>query len=230
MQYNTQVNSIADIDQGLRQHFVSIFNYMTLALLISGFVSGIVGTTPAFAQIIWGTPLKWAVIFAPLAMSFYMAFKIESMSLQTAKISLAVFSALMGLSLSSIFLVFKLGSIVSVFFMAAATFGATALYGYTTKRDLSKMGTFLIMGVFALVIASVVNIFLASSVFQTVISVVALLVFTGLTAYDMQNQKALYYELDGEIRDKAGVMGALSLYMNFINIFTSLLNLFGERE
>ena len=230
MQYNTQVNSIANIDQGLRQHFVSIFNYMTLALLVSGFVSGIIGTSPAFAQVIWGTPLKWAVIFAPLAMSFYMAFKIESMSLQTAKISLAVFSALMGLSLSSIFLVFKLGSIVSVFFMAAATFGATALYGYTTKRDLSKWGTFLIMGVFALVIASVVNIFLASSVFQTVISVVALLVFTGLTAYDMQNQKALYYELDGEIRDKAGVMGALSLYMNFINIFTSLLNLFGEKE
>lgn len=230
MQYNTQVNSIAAIDQGLRQHFVSIFNYMTLALLVSGLVSGIIGTTPAFAQVIWGTPLKWAVIFAPLAMSFYMAFKIESMSLQTAKLCLVAFSVLMGLSLSSIFLVFKLGSIVSVFFMAAATFGATALYGYTTKRDLSKWGTFLIMGVFALVIASVVNIFLASSVFQTVISVVALLVFTGLTAYDMQNQKALYYELDGEIRDKAGVMGALSLYMNFINIFTSLLNLFGEKE
>lgn len=230
MQYNTQVNSIAAIDSGLRQHFISIFNYMTLAMLISGLVSAFVGTTPALAQAIWGSPLKWVVMLAPLGMAFYLGFRIQSMSLQTAKIALFAFSALMGLSLSSIFLIYKLGSIVQVFFMTAATFGATALYGYTTKRDLSKMGSFLIMGVIGLVIASLVNIFLASSVFQTVISIVTVLIFTGLTAYDMQNQKALYYELDGEVREKAGVMGALSLYMNFINIFTSLLNLFGERE
>jgi FtsH-binding integral membrane protein len=141
------------------------------------------------------------------------------------------FSALMGLSLSSIFMIFKLGSIANVFFISAATFGATALYGYTTKRDLSSMGSFLMMGAIGLMIAGVVNLFLQSSVMAFAISVIGVLIFVGFTAYDMQDIKEKYYELndDEEIR-KAGIFGALNLYLDFINIFVNLLQLLGDRK
>jgi FtsH-binding integral membrane protein len=225
----TSTNTL-EYDQGLRSYFLSIFNYMTLALAISGLVSAYIAYNTTLSALIWGTSFKWIAIFSPLAFSLGIAFFYEKMNSHTAKILLFAFAATMGMSLSSIFLVFKLGSIVNVFFITAATFGATAIYGYTTKRDLSRIGSFLIMGVIGIIIAGVVNLFLQSSIMTTVISLLAVVIFTGLTAYDMQNLKTVYNETSGEAREKAGVFGALSLYINFINIFISLLQLLGEKK
>jgi FtsH-binding integral membrane protein len=143
---------------------------------------------------------------------------------------LLAFAAAMGISLSSIFIIYKMGSIAQVFFITAATFGSASLYGYTTKKDLTSFGSFLIMGVIGIVIASVVNIFLASSVLTFVVSILAVLIFTGLTAYDTQQLKAVFDNTSGEEREKAGVVGALSLYLNFINIFVALIQLIGEKK
>ena len=230
MQVKTYESGSIDYDLGLRSYFLNVFNYMTLALAISGLISAYIGYNTSLAAAIWGTPFKWVAIFSPLAFSLGLAFVADKMSSYSAKVFLFAFAAAMGLSLSSIFLVFKLGSIVNVFFISAATFGVTAIYGYTTKRDLSRMGSFLMMGVIGLVIAGVVNLFLQSSVMATVVSLLAVLIFTGLTAYDMQNLKTIYDETEGEEREKAGVFGALSLYINFINIFTSLLQLLGDKK
>jgi FtsH-binding integral membrane protein len=204
---------------------------MSIALLISAVVSAYIGLSPEIGAAIWGTPFKWVAIFAPLAFVFLFSYMADSMSSSTAKTMLYCFSALMGLSLSSIFLIFKLGSIANVFFISAATFGATALYGYTTKRDLSSMGSFLMMGAIGLMIAGVVNLFLQSSIMAFVISVIGVLIFVGFTAYDMQDIKEKYYELndDEEIR-KAGIFGAMNLYMDFVNIFVNLLQLLGDRK
>ena len=191
--YNESVinhNTQYAYDLGLRQFMLSVYNNMTLALAISGLVSLGVSMSPALMAGIWGTPLKWVVVFLPLVMSFGFAFLFEKMSAQVAQIALYVFAAAMGLSLSSIFAIYKLGSIGQVFFISAATFGAASLYGYTTKADLTKMGSFLMMGVIGLVIAGVVNLFLQSSVFAFVISCLAVLIFTGLTAYDTQEIKS----------------------------------------
>ena len=218
-------------DNGLRTYLLGVFNHMSIALFISGFVSAYVGLHTELAQMIWGTAFKWVAIFAPLAFVLLFTFAANSISSSTAKIMLYVFAALMGLSISSIFLIYKLGSIFQVFFISSATFGATALYGYTTKRDLSSMGSFLMMGLIGLVIAGVVNIFLQSSVMAFVISIIGVLIFVGFTAYDMQSIKEQYYELhdDEEIR-KAGIFGALNLYMDFVNIFINLLQLLGDRK
>lgn len=219
------------VDWGLRTYLVGVFNHMSIALLISAVVSAYIGLSPEIGAAIWGSPFKWVAIFAPLAFVFLFSFMAAGMSSGTATIMLYIFAGLMGLSLSSIFMVFKLGSIANVFFISAATFGATALYGYTTKRDLSSMGSFLMMGAIGLVIAGVVNIFLQSSVMAFVISVIGVLVFVGFTAYDMQSIKEQYYELndDEEIR-KAGIFGAMNLYMDFVNIFINLLQLLGEKK
>jgi FtsH-binding integral membrane protein len=230
MQVKAYESGSIDYDLGLRSYFLNVFNYMTLALAISGLISAYIGYNTTIANLIWTTSFKWVAIFSPLAFSLGLAFVADKMSSYGAKVFLFVFAAAMGLSLSSIFLVFKLGSIVNIFFISAATFGATAIYGYTTKRDLSRMGSFLMMGVIGLVIAGVVNLFLQSSVMTTVVSLLAVLIFTGLTAYDMQNLKTIYAETAGEEREKAGVFGALSLYINFINIFTSLLQLLGDKK
>jgi len=204
---------------------------MGIALLISAVVSAYIGLSPEIGAAIWGTPFKWVAIFAPLAFVFLFSYMADSMSSSTARTMLYCFSALMGLSLSSIFMIFKLGSIANVFFISAATFGATALYGYTTKRDLSSMGSFLMMGAIGLMIAGVVNLFLQSSVMAFAISVIGVLIFVGFTAYDMQDIKEKYYELndDEDIR-KAGIFGALNLYLDFINIFVNLLQLLGDRK
>jgi hypothetical protein len=203
---------------------------MSIALFISGIVSAYVGLTPELATAIWGTAFKWVAIFAPLAFVFLFSFMADSMSSSTARIMLFVFAGLMGLSISSIFLVFKLGSIFQVFFISGTTFGATALWGYTTKRDLSSMGSFLMMGVIGLIIAGLVNLFLQSSVLAFAISLIGVLIFVGFTAYDMQSIKEQYYEFDGEDRAKAGVFGALNLYLDFVNIFMNLLQLIGEKK
>lgn len=229
--YQNSVNAkTMEYDLGLRQFFLNVYNYMTVALAISGVVSLGISMSPTLNALIWGTPFKWVAMFLPLGLSLLFMGMMDKISPYMAKVFLFVFAAAMGLSLSSIFLVFKLGSIVQVFFITAATFGATSLYGYTTKRDLSKMGSFLMMGVIGLVIAGVVNVFMQSSTLTLIISCISVLVFTGLTAFDTQNLKTIYFETDGDEREKAGVIGAFNLYINFINIFVSLLQLIGEKK
>jgi len=218
-------------DEGLRQHMLRVYNYMGLGLVMTGLVAFIVGTTPALYVPIFSTPLKWFVMLAPLAFVLFFSFRMESMSASGAQTLFWAFCAVMGLSLASIFLVFTGTSIARTFFIAAAMFGATSLYGYTTKRDLSQFGSFLIMGLIGVVIASLVNLFLASSALQFAISVIGIVVFVGLTAWDTQSIKEQYAEnFDAESKQKLAVFGAFSLYLNFINIFQLLLNFTGHRE
>jgi len=218
-------------DEGLRQHMLRVYNYMGLGLVMTGLVAFIVGTTPALYVPIFSTPLKWVVMFAPLAFVLFFSFRMESMSASGAQTLFWAFCAVMGLSLASIFLVFTGTSIARTFFIAAAMFGATSLYGYTTKRDLSQFGSFLIMGLIGVVIASLVNLFLASSALQFAISVIGIVVFVGLTAWDTQSIKEQYAEnFDAESKQKLAVFGAFSLYLNFINIFQLLLTFTGRRE
>ncbi|HZA91385.1 MAG TPA: Bax inhibitor-1/YccA family protein [Gemmatimonadales bacterium] len=208
-----------------------VYNYMGLGLALTGLVAFLVASTPAIYQPIFGTPLKWVVMLAPLAFVFFFSFRIHAISAAAAQMLFWAFCALMGLSLASVFLVFTGTSIARTFFITAAMFGATSLYGYTTKRDLSKMGSFLFMGLIGIVIASVVNLFIGSSALQFAISIIGVLVFTGLTAYDTQSIKEQYAESFGqEANTKLAVWGALSLYLNFINLFQLLLSLTGQRE
>ena len=218
-------------DAGLRAHMLRVYNYMASGVLLTGIVSLVVASTPALVQAIFGTPLKWVFMFAPLAFVFFFSFRIEKMSAAAAQAAYWAFAAVMGVSMASIFLVFTGTSIAQTFFVAAAMFTAMSLYGYTTKADLSRFGSFLIMGVVGVVIASLVNLFVGSSALQLAISVIGVLVFTGLTAWDTQNIKVQYAEnLGYETQSKMAVFGALSLYLNFVNIFQLLLNLTGERE
>jgi FtsH-binding integral membrane protein len=226
-----RTGSLAQVDEGLRQYMLSVYNYMGLGLAITGLVAFVVGTTPSLYMPIFNTPLKWVVILAPLGFVMFLGARIGTMSKSSAQITFWAFAALMGLSMASIFLVFTGESIARVFFITAGTFGAMSLYGYTTKTDLSKFGSFLIMGLFGIIIASVVNIFVGSSAIQFAVSVIGVLVFTGLTAYDTQQIKEMYYEADGaEVTAKKSIMGALRLYLDFINLFTMLLQLFGDRR
>jgi FtsH-binding integral membrane protein len=233
MNYNTEsVKTLTQpvYDEGLRNFMLSVYNNMTISLVISGAVALFVSMSPALMSVIWATHLKWVVIFLPLAMSLGFTFLVDKISSSTARLFLFVFAAAMGLSLSSLFVIFKMGSIVQVFFITAATFGAASLYGYTTKRDMTNIGSFLIMGVIGIVIASIVNIFLQSSMFGFIISCLAVLIFTGLTAYDTQELKNVYDSQYDEEMEKSGVIGALGLYMNFINIFVHLLQIIGDRK
>jgi len=223
--------SAAYFDEGLRQHMLRVYNYMGLGLAVTGLVAFLVASTPAIYQPIFGRPLKWVVMLAPLAFIFFFSFRIHAISAATAQTLFWAFCALMGLSLASVFLVFTGTSIARTFFITAAMFGATSLYGYTTRRDLSKLGSFLFMGLIGVVIASLVNLFVGSSVLQFAISIIGVLVFTGLTAYDTQSIKEQYAESFGsEANSKLAVLGALSLYLNFINIFQLLLSLTGQRD
>ncbi|MCY1665588.1 Bax inhibitor-1/YccA family protein [Rhizobium sp. SL86] len=229
--YNPAIQSQAAFDEGLRQHMLRIYNYMGLGLVITGLVAFFVASTPALYVPIFSTPLKWVVMLAPLAFVFFFSFKIQTMSASTAQMTFWAFCAVMGLSLASVFLVFTGASIARTFFITATMFGATSLYGYVTKRDLSKFGSFLMMGLIGVVIASVVNIFLGSSALQFAISIIGIFVFIGLTAWDTQNIKEQYAEnFDQESQQKLAVFGALSLYLNFVNIFQLLLSLTGQRE
>jgi FtsH-binding integral membrane protein len=239
------------VDEGLRAYMLRIYNYMVLGLAITGAAAlGTymlsVTTDPTIAALklrdglmltalgkaLFVSPLKWVVIFAPLALVFLLSFAIERMRPATAQIVFWIYAALVGISLASIFLVFTHTSIVRVFFITAASFGALSLWGYTTQRDLTGMGSFLLMGLFGIILASIVNLFMASSMLQFVISVVGVLVFAGLTAWDTQRLKTeyLYGAMDGETAERSSIIGALSLYLNFINLFTLLLQLLGQRE
>jgi uncharacterized protein len=223
------------VDEGLRAYMLRVYNYMTLGLAMTGATA--LGTyllavqSPAFRDLIFVSPLKWVVIFAPLALVFFLAFRIDRLSVGAAQILFWAYAALVGLSLSSIFLVFTGQSITRVFFVTAASFGALSVYGYTTKRDLSGFGTFLFMGLIGIIIASLVNIWLASSMLHWIVSVVGVLVFAGLTAYDTQQIKEMYYVGDDStVAGRKAVMGALRLYLDFINLFMMLLQLFGQRD
>jgi len=240
----------AAVDAGLRAYMLRIYNYMTIGVAITGFAalgvymaavtadpSGAAGRisrdlflTP-FGYAVYASPLKWVVMLAPLAMVFVLSAGVNRLSASTAQILFWVFSALMGVSLSSIFLVYAHTSIVQVFFITAATFGALSLFGYTTKRDMTGMGTFLFMGLIGVIIASIVNLFFASSTLQFVVSVAGVLVFAGLTAWDTQRLKNEYIYgyagVGGDVAERAAISGALSLYLDFINLFMLLLRLLG---
>ena len=220
--------AVERVDEGLRSFMLSVYNYMGLGLAITGLVAFIVASTPALYVPIFTTPLKWVVMLAPLGFVFFLGARIGHMSVSAAQLTFWAFAAVMGLSLASIFLVFTGESIARVFFITAATFGAMSLYGYTTTRDLSGWGSFLFMGLIGIIIAMVVNIFLVSSALHFAISVIGVLVFTGLTAYDTQRIKEMYYEVDAsDVAARKAIMGALSLYLNFINMFVMLMHLFG---
>jgi FtsH-binding integral membrane protein len=232
------------IDAGLRAYMIRVYNYMAAGVALTGVVAwftfnaavvqnaagGITGLTP-FGQAIFGSPLMWVVFLAPVALVFFVSFRINSLQATTARALFFLYAGLVGLSLATIFMVYTHTSITRVFFISAATFGAMSLYGYTTQRDLSGMGSFLFMGLIGIVIAAMVNIFLASSALQFAISVVGVLVFTGLTAFDTQAIKEMYdVNDDGTVAGRKAVMGALRLYLDFINLFLSLLQLFGDRR
>jgi FtsH-binding integral membrane protein len=249
------------VDEGLRAYMLRIYNYMALGLAITGlaalgiYLLSVTGELSAAAKIARGdalipariggnlflTPfgaviflgkLKWVIMLAPLAVVLVLSFGVERMRPAVAQVIFWVFAALMGLSLSAIFLVFTHSSIVRVFFITAASFGALSLWGYSTQRDLTGMGSFLLMGLFGVILAGLVNLFMASSALQFAVSVAGVLVFAGLTAYDTQRLKNeyLYRAMSGEMAERAAIVGALSLYLNFINLFTLLLQLLGQQE
>jgi uncharacterized protein len=218
------------IDAGLRAYMLRVYNCMAGGLALTGAVA-YAAASSGFYQAIAATPLIWLVMLAPLGFVLVLSFGIQRMSAATATVLFWTYAAVMGLSLGSIFLVFTGTSIARVFFITAATFGAMSLYGYTTKSDLSGFGSFLLMGLIGILIASVVNIFLESSALQFAISVIGVIVFVGLTAYDTQRIKEMYLDSDtDEVEGKKAIMGALALYLDFINLFMMLLQLFGQRR
>ncbi len=227
---------VEGIDQGLRAFMLGVYNNMAIGLAVTGLVA--YGTyvwaasNPAVAQTLYGSPLRWVIMLAPLAFVFGLSAAVHRMQPGTARMVFFAFAAVMGLSLSSIFIVFTGESIARTFFITAASFGALSLFGYTTKKDLSGFGSFLIMGVFGLIIAMLVNIFLQSSALQFAISALGVLIFAGLTAYDTQRLKHTYDLVAGDVAaaGRASILGALTLYLDFINLFTVLLHFMGNRE
>lgn len=219
------------VDQGLRKHMLNVYNYMTSGLALTGLIAWMTAHSQTMINLIYGTPLQWIVMLAPLGFVFFLSARIHKMSFQSAQITFWLFAALMGLSLASIFLVFTGVSIARVFFITAGTFAAMSIYGYTTKKDLTNFGAFLFMGLIGIIVASIVNIFIGSTALHFAISVIGVLVFVGLTAYDTQHIKRMYVESDEtEIAGKKAIIGSLKLYLDFINLFIMLLHLFGNRR
>ncbi len=238
------------VDQGLRSFMLGVYNNMAIGLVITGAIAYLtnrlaVAADPSqaeammrgipltsFGVALYGSPLRWLVMLAPLGFVLFFSFRINQMSASSARALFFTFSAAMGLSLSSILLVYTGASVYRAFFITAAAFGSLSLYGYTTKRDLAPMGSFLVMGVFGLIIAGLVNVFLVKSTgFQFALSGLSVLIFAGLTAWDTQAIKEMYWQGDGyEVMTKKSVNGALMLYLDFINIFQSLLYLTGSRN
>ena len=229
---NYSTTQSAEFDAGLRSYMLKVYNLMGLALLLTGGVAFLASQSTAYVNTVYGSPLQWVIMFAPLGIVFFLSARLHKLSTQAAQLWFWAFATVMGLSLSYIFLAYTGTSIARGFFITAATFGSMSLYGYTTKKDLSAWGKFLFMGVIGIIIAAVVNIFMQSSALQFAISVVTVLVFSGLTAYDTQKIKQEYYRYAGnlEIASKMAIMGALSLYIDFINIFVSMMHLFGEER
>lgn len=222
-------------DQGLRVFFLNVYKHMFIALLLTGLTALGVSSSPTLMRAIFGTPLAWVVMLAPLGMVFYISAKVMHMSREGAMMSFWIFSVLMGVSLAAIFMAYTTASIAKVFFITSATFGAMSLYGYTTKKDLTGMGSFLFMGLLGIIIASLVNIFLRSSAIDFMVSFLGVGIFTGLIAYDTQKLKRQYFQLAGsagntEMVAKISIFGALTLYLDFINLFIMLLRLMGDRR
>ena len=230
---NTQTEARRNsYDFGLRKYLISVCQYMAFALALTAIIAMGAASSQDFMYLVHGSGLKWVVAFAPLGMVFYMGSRLMSMSQTAAQTCLMIFAALMGLSLSSIFVVFTGESIARVFFITASTFGAMSIYGHNTKRDLSSMGSFLMMGAVGLLISGIVNIFLKSSAIYFISSVIGVVVFTLFTAYDTQRIKSLYYQNQGneQVASKLAIYGSLTLYMDFINLFIFLLQLLGVRR
>ena len=220
----------AAFDAGLRSYMLSVYNYMASGVLLTGIVALLFASSGMAAQVLV-TPLRWLIILAPLAFVMVLSFGINRLSTGTAQALFWAFAVAMGLSLSSIFLVYTGTSIAQTFFAAAAAFAGLSLFGYTTKKDLSAFGTFLIMGVVGLLVAMLINMFLQSPVFQLAISGIGVLLFAGLTAYDTQKIKSVYFQVQGtDFVGKSVVMGALTLYLDFVNMFTFLLQFMGDRR
>ena len=231
------------IDAGLRAHMIRVYNYMAAAVGVTGVVAWLTfqmaATTNAAGQVtltplgqtLFGSWMVFVLMLAPLALVFYLSFRIDRLEAGTARVLFFVYAALLGVSLATIFMAYTETSITRVFFISAAAFGALSLYGYTTQRDLTGMGSFLIMGLFGVIIAMLVNLFLKSSALDFIISIVGVLVFAGLTAWDTQKIKEMYDPMDdGSVGGRKAVMGALSLYLDFINLFLMLLRLVGDRR
>ena len=234
-------------DMGLRAHMIRVYNYMASGVALTGVaawltyqmaggdairVTGntVVGLTP-IGQALFHGPLLWVLLLAPLGLVFFLSFRIQRMEASTARLLFFVYAGLLGVSLASIFVVYTQASLTQVFLVSAASFGALSLYGYTTQRNLNAMGSFLIMGLFGLIIASLVNIFLQSGGLSWALSVIGVLIFAGLTAWDTQKIKEMYdVQDDGTVAGRKAVMGALSLYLDFINMFLFMLRLFGDRR
>ncbi len=234
MQNDRSVNSYASYyNEGLRSYMQKVYNYMAGALGITGLVAYLTASSPALLSLIYHTPLQWVIMFAPLVFVFVFSAKLPTMKVETAQLSFWCFAALMGLSLSWVFVAYTGTSIARVFFISASMFGLMAIYGNTTKRDLTAFGSFLMMGVIGIIIASLINMFIQSSALQFATSILGVLIFTGLTAYDSQKIKDVYYRYntgDETILGKFSIMGALTLYFDFINMFISLLHLMGDRR
>lgn len=219
------------IDAGLRAHMLRVYNIMASGLALTGLVAYITANTPALFQAIFGTPLQWVVMLAPFGFMLFLSFKISSMKASTAQAIFWAFAGTMGLSMATIFVIYTGTSVARVFFITAGTFAAMSLYGYTTKKDLSGWRNFLMMGLFGIIIAMIVNIFLQSTMMHFLISAVGVLVFVGLTAYDTQRIKMEYSEHhDSETSSKLAIMGALRLYLDFLNLFIMLMHLLGQRR
>ncbi|MFZ2077211.1 MAG: Bax inhibitor-1/YccA family protein [Xanthobacteraceae bacterium] len=230
------------VDAGLRAYMIRVYNYMASGVALTGvvawltFSAAVVETSAglqltAFGQAIFQSPLLWVLVLAPLGLVFVLSFSINRLQPTTALMLFFVYAGLLGLSLASIFLVYTHASITRVFFISAATFGALSLYGYTTQRDLTGVGSFMFMGLIGIIIASLVNVFLHSTGLDWAISIIGVVVFAGLTAYDTQRIKEMYSPMDdGTVGGRKAVMGALSLYLDFINLFLMLLRLFGDRR
>jgi uncharacterized protein len=249
------------IDAGLRAHLLSIYNYMGLGLAVTAIAAlgiyaiSVTDDVTAAAKVLRGgaessarlagnlyltpvgyalfaSPLKWAIILAPLVLVFGLNFGIERLRPAVAQLLFWLYAALIGVSLGSVFMIYTHTSVARVFFITAASFGALSLWGYTTRRDLTGIGPFLLMGLFGIIIAGLVNLFLASSALHWVVSAVGVLLFSGLTLWDTQRLKKeyIYGAMDGDTAERTAIMGALSLYLDFVNLFTVLVQLFGERE
>jgi len=219
-----------DIDLGLRSYMLKVYNYMFMGLGITGVVSYFASTSMALMGFLHGG-FGILLFFGMLAMAFMLPRRIFTMERSTAQLLFWAFAGMMGLSLSYIFLLYTGASIVRVFFITAATFGGMSLYGYTTRRDLSSMGSFLFMGLIGLVLASLVNLFIRSSMMELMLSYVGVLIFVGLTAYDTQRIKEIYYSADSaELAERKSILGAFILYMDVINLFLYLLRIMGDRD
>lgn len=227
----TKVGS-SNYSDGLRIYMNNIYKYMSFALLITGFVAYFVANTPALLKLIFGSPLSIVVMLAPLLYVFYFSSRIWSMSPERARNNLWIFSGIMGLSLTSIFLAYTSTSIVRTFFITSATFAGMSFYGYSTKKDLTGVGQFMMMGLIGIIIASIVNIFMKSAGMEFMISVIGVVIFTGLTAYDVQKLKQTYdyVGINADAEQKVAIIGALNLYMDFINLFLMLLRFTGDNK